>query len=462
MFLKSVEIRNIRSIENVVLDFEASASKQRNRKWTILLGENGTGKSSLLRSIGMVLAGSDALPFLLGEPDSWIRNGADEASISAILQTARNEDRYVEVRFKQGMDRSGFVEHNRKSLDQLDAALAHTQRNYFVVGYGALRRLAMHDMNIARRGNDPVRAQSLATLFDLDATLNPLQSWAMGLEYRDGKSGTRIIENAMNGLLPDVSFNRIDRRNGDLLFDTPDGAVPLRLLSDGYQNVAAWIGDLLYRITESFDDYKNPLETRGLLLIDEIDAHLHPKWQRQLRKYIDDKLPEFQIIGTTHSVLTAQQLEEDECVILSRNEKSKAVSARPFPGVPAELQAHELLEIGFNVETLDSVRLSNDKNRYRSLYRKKSKTTVDRRELERLAEQFSQLPDRDLSFRNEAIMESQEKQRKKIEDLIAQIEGMKSGESMRNKTTKKRVVRKRAAAKSSTKKKRRVISKKKQ
>ncbi|WP_316367109.1 AAA family ATPase [Candidatus Thiodiazotropha sp. CDECU1] len=462
MFLKSVEIRHIRSIEHIVLDFRDSASRQGNRKWTIFLGENGTGKSTVLRSIGLVLAGSDALPFLLGEPDSWIRNGSDQASIAATLQTARNEERCLEIQFKQGMDRSGFIEHNRKGLDQLDSALAHTQRSYFVVGYGALRRLAMHDMNISRRGNDPERAQSLATLFDLDATLNPLQSWAMGLEYRDGKRGTRIIENAMNGLLPDVSFSRIDRHNGDLLFTTPDGDVPLSMLSDGYQNVAAWIGDLLYRITESFDDYKNPLKTRGLLLIDEIDAHLHPKWQRQLRKYIETKLPEFQIIGTTHSVLTAQQLEADECVILNRNEKSNAVSARTFPGVPAELQAHELLEIGFNVETLDSVRLSNDKHKYRSLYRKKSKTTRDRQELQRLAEQFSVLPERDLSFRNEAIIESQQKQRKTIEDLLAQIEGMKSGKLMLKKKTKKRVVKKKAVKKSPTKKKSRAVRKKTQ
>jgi hypothetical protein len=397
---------------------------------------------------------------LLGEPDSWIRNGTDQASIAATLQTANNEERCIEMHFKQGMDRSGFVEHNRKGLEQLDAALAHTERNYFVVGYGALRRLAMHDTSITRRGSDPVRAQAMATLFDLDATLNPLQSWAMGLEYRDGESGTQVIENAMNGLLPDVRFRRIDRRSGDLLFETQDGDVPLSLLSDGYQNVAAWIGDLLYRITESFEDYKNPLQTRGLLLIDEIDAHLHPKWQRQLRRYIEDKLPEFQIIGTTHSVLTAQQLEADECVILNRNEKSKAVSARTFPGVPAELQAHELLEIGFNVETLDSVRLSNEKDKYRSLYRKKSKSALDKRELERLSEQFSGLPGRDLSFRNEAIIESQEKQRKTIEELIAQIEGLKSGVSVGRQTTRKRGVRKAAAKKSPSKKKRRAVAKK--
>ena len=54
------------------------------------------------------------------------------------------------------------------------------------------------------------------------------------------------------------------------MFDTADGPVSLDDLSDGYQNVAAWVGDLLYRTTGAFDDFSNPLATRGLLLLDEI------------------------------------------------------------------------------------------------------------------------------------------------------------------------------------------------
>ena len=81
-------------------------------------------------------------------------------------------------------------------------------------------------------------------------------------------------------------------------FQTMDGTVTLGELSDGYQNLAAWIGDLLYRITEAFAHHRQPLHARGLLLIDEIDAHLHPAWQRKLREFLTAKLPNFQIIAT--------------------------------------------------------------------------------------------------------------------------------------------------------------------
>ena len=85
---------------------------------------------------------------------------------------------------------------------------------------------------------------------------------------------------ALKDLLPGSRLTRIDRDQRELIFATRDGELPLDQLSEGYQNMAAWCGDLLYRITEVYKDYKSPLSARGLLLIDEIDLHLHPVWQR--------------------------------------------------------------------------------------------------------------------------------------------------------------------------------------
>ena len=75
----------------------------------------------------------------------------------------------------------------------------------------------------------------------------------------------------MKDFLPGISFHSIVRDKKQVLFETVDGIISLDQLSDGYQNMAAWIGDLLYRITETFRDYNNPLSARGVLLIDEID-----------------------------------------------------------------------------------------------------------------------------------------------------------------------------------------------
>lgn len=173
------------------------------------------------------------------------------------------------------------------------------------------------------------RARSVATLFSADAALNPLETWAMDLHYRRKAAGLRIVREALRDFLTEVTFKRIDARRRELVFRTPDGDMRLGVLSDGYQNAVAWCGDLLYRVTEAFDDYRSPLQARGLLLIDEVDLHLHPLWQRRLRSYLTDKLPNFQMVVTTHSALTAQQARSGELMVLKRGAGGAPAAVSP-------------------------------------------------------------------------------------------------------------------------------------
>ena len=176
----------------------------------------------------------------------------------------------------------------------------------------------------------------------------------------------------------DVKFLRIDKKTKQLVFESPNGNVVLSQLSDGYQNIAAWIGDLLYRISNTFDDYKNPLTTRGLLLIDEIDLHLHPKWQRILLDFIQRKLPKFQVICTTHSPLTAQQADENELFYLER-ERAKVV-LKPFVGSPKKLGINQLLTSPiFGLDSDDSYEIERLKKSQRELNNSIKKLTEIRK-----------------------------------------------------------------------------------
>ncbi len=126
-------------------------------------------------------------------------------------------------------------------------------------------------------------------MFSPDAALTPIESWAMDLDYRQNQNAMSTIGKVMSQFLRGVKFLKIDKEKKQLIFKTPLGAVPMSQLSDGFQNVASWIGDLLYQVTEVFEDYKSPLRTRGLLLIDEVDLHLHPLWQRDLLAFLRKK-----------------------------------------------------------------------------------------------------------------------------------------------------------------------------
>ncbi len=365
MFLRNLKLRNIRSIGELEISF---ANEQGDaRQWTYLLGENGAGKSTLLKSIGLIMAGSDALIDLVGDPDSWIQLGQDEGMIEVEFSTKSDEPRTARLDFKRDWSISRFISNNEENLEQIDRAIEKADRNYFIVGYGVARHSNSKGHESALKSGRDLRTRALATLFDLDTALVSLETWAMDLDYRKGESGMDSVRKALNTLLPDVTFAEIDRENRSLKFDTVDGGLPFAALSDGYKSMASWCGDLLFQITETFEDYNDPLKARGLLLIDEIDLHLHPSWQRRLVSFIKETLPNVQVVATTHSPLTIHQAGEGELYVLRRDSRGPAYLTA-YHGAPNTLMLHQLLQSPlFGLETLDSPQVQAAREELREL-----------------------------------------------------------------------------------------------
>lgn len=386
MFLKSLVLENVRCFENLSLDF--SEPEESIRRWTIVIGENGTGKSTILRAAALVTCGSDALVEHLDDPNTWIRNGADGCKISAQLQTKAGEVRDISISINKGDSRSDVISASKSTLEPLDDAIEKSSRNYFVTGYGASRRLSSASLGKEGGRYGHVRARSVATLFDYDTTLNPLESWAMDVDYRNPKGGMETIRSVLAGFLPGLKFIEIDKKERQLIFDTPDGKVPLHQLSDGYKSVAAWIGDLLYRITNIFEDYRNPLHTRGVLIIDEIDLHLHPLWQRALHEFLNDRLPNMQMLVTTHSPMFVQQLGLDQVQYLKRAQRS--VNLYEFGANPSQMLISQLLvSEAFGVPTDESLSTERIKDRYRDLRDKSDLTEVEQEEVQELSSKLA-------------------------------------------------------------------------
>lgn len=407
MFLKEIELTNFKCHTSLKLDFSTGNDSSPTRKTTFLLGENGTGKSAVLKAIALVLAGSNALSDVLGNPDNWIQNKKKFAKVRAVIVTAEGEEREVSLLLKRGHHIKEIIIDNAESLDRLDAAIKHADRNYFVLAYGASRRLNKGGGRRFEKTSfiSSPRTNGIKSLFDPDSTLISLAEWAMDIDYSSQGTGLNIVKNALNQfMVENVKFKKIDKKKGQLLFSTPDGEIPLDQLSDGYQNVAAWVGDLMYNVVNSFSDYKNPLTARGLLLIDEIDLHLHPKWQRQLHTFLEKKLPNFQVIVTTHSPLTAQQAREHELYALSR--EGKKVEKIPFVGDPSKMLLHQiLLSPVFGLETDESMEVEKKKTRVRQLTTKKTISKKERAEVEALSKQVAELP---MNIRRNSTMEKKD------------------------------------------------------
>lgn len=354
VFLNRIDIENVRAIRRLSLDFRGPDDV---RRWTVLLGENGCGKTTVLKSIAMVLAGSDALAELLEDVDEWIHNKADVARIHAEVSTASGERHTLSLELRRGDRRDSIIKRNQRGLAPLDAAIGKADRNYFIAGYGAFRRPA-DDKRSRHVGPGLGRAANIGTLFSASRDLVSFEQWAMDLDYRTGKRGREVIRDALKSLLPGMEFKGIDKRGRSILMSTVDGDVPLRNLSEGYQAMAAWAGDILFRMTETFRDRAHPTEARGVLLIDEMDLHLHPVWKRNFVDYLDKAFPKLQIVATTHSPLSVQQCGEGELFVVKR-EGHSSPTLIPFRGDPSKLRLSELfLSPLIGLDTLDSPRVA--------------------------------------------------------------------------------------------------------
>ena len=308
------------------LDFDTGNPKALTRKTTFLLGENGTGKTAFLQAVALVTGGIEALEYMAGSADDFIQSGKDFAEISATIVTAQGEERSLNLRIERGQSRKKFLEAAQIGLAPLDAAHRHTNRNYFAAGYGSRRRQDVQKLRSGQVERKHHRYAAISSLFSGDALLRPLDEVTnnASIEMRS------TLAKSLDTFLPqDVRFHSIDEQSGRLYFTTPDGVLPLESLSNGYQQTIAWVSDLLVHVAHTFGDYKNPLNARGLLLIDEIDLHLHPTWQQQIHTFLTEGLPHFQVIATTYSMLTAGQAAQDELYVLRRDQEANA-KLEPF------------------------------------------------------------------------------------------------------------------------------------
>ena len=111
-------------------------------------------------------------------------------------------------------------------------------------------------------------------------------------------------------------------------FETIDGAVPLNTLSQGTQSIIQWLAHLLIGYAEYYEFPEVLEEKPGVLIIDEIDAHLHPSWQQRIIPTLTDHFPNLQIFCSTHSPLMLAGLKEGQVQLLQRNEDGKVAVTR--------------------------------------------------------------------------------------------------------------------------------------
>lgn len=329
--INRIEIQDIGGIENLSIDL--SQPSEGAGQWTVIIGPNGAGKTTLLRSLALALRS-------VKHPSIWPK-GSFSSSWQRISKSGQESTLTSSILVKLG----DGVEH--RTLIRPNTSISITQlpeqdqpRLFPIFAYGCRRGSALGGSARQVNLNDD-DGPEIATLFDEGADLIQAETWLVALEGDTTKNAKSkiIFESIVEALKMLMNLDSIAVSNQRIMVSEGGNTkVPLSCLSDGYLTNAGWFLDLVARwITlaerNRLDINGNFLSNmRGLVLIDEIDLHLHPRWQIEIIARTRALLPQMSFVVTTHNPLTLVGAKAEEVWILDRaSGKVKATSGVETP-----------------------------------------------------------------------------------------------------------------------------------
>jgi len=291
--LERLTLRNFRSFEDVAIDFDPRV--------TVFIGENGAGKTSIAEAIASLVHGDDE-----GLADFPLRKGATEGRIAVRVD---------------GVEAAAFASDGPRTRLSPDAD---------VFAYGRYRRVRFPEQGEVFLGGVPIVAPELQApgedllrsagadargrrttsltkpdnhlLRDLGQTVKLLHPSYASFGYGSDATWSRLNE-SLRVLDPGIEgIELVERDDRSVPIVRREGiGLELRELSDGYQAILVVVLDLMIRLRTIFPNRKDPLAAPFTLLVDEVDLHLHPRWQRGVVRQLATIFPKAQLIVTTHS-----------------------------------------------------------------------------------------------------------------------------------------------------------------
>ncbi len=353
MYISSVSIFGIRGFRLRGSKPDVSLSLQRPdgsfAGWTIIAGRNGAGKTTFLRALTMAVLGAGAARALMESFQGWLHvhdsPGRGLAQVSLKPGPRDGDERWQGVNeliqavnwTSSSSGTNGRVHHivheptghvlsNHDELDMAELAnedgpWSSSSRGWFFAAYGPFRRLSGHSSDAERLMGAPARIASVVGLFREDASLSDAVSWLRNEVYLRALEGQEwaaelqknILRLLDDGLLPDGA--RVVKLDSNGLWIQQRGArVLLRDTSDGYKCVLALLIDIIRRMHECYGELplhvnecgRLTVDLPGVVLIDEIDAHLHVSWQQRIGFWLKERFPRIQFIVATHSPFVCQ------------------------------------------------------------------------------------------------------------------------------------------------------------
>lgn len=363
-------------------------------QWNVLLGNNGCGKSTILRAIAFGMAGS----------------GRDTEQWAASLLRAGASSGSIELRFGRRSYRTTLERDGNQVLARYEQITPVQAAAWLTLGFPALRGISAGNPPGPTTDSSPVpTVYDLLPLIDpvgLDRRMDRLKQWLVNISVsaelskarRRGTAPARqrevffdILRRLMPG--PEFGYAGIDERTWDILVKTGDGIIPLDRLSQGMSSAIGWVGTVVQRLYEVHSEHPRPERRPALVLVDEIDAHLHPEWQARIVPTLREVLPGIQVVASTHSPLVVGNLQTGELNHL-RREHGPGVTVERIDQSFRGWRADQILTgPAFDLESSRDPATAVLMQEYRALLAKQDPTAAERARIQQLADQLeSELP----------------------------------------------------------------------
>ncbi|MBM7112451.1 AAA family ATPase [Archangium primigenium] len=405
MYLLDLHVSGLKLLRDFRLDLRDAQGQP--RMWTVLIGENGLCKTSILQAIAMAASGyirANQLADVPSLPDRRREKGMTTINANFTFGMGRHLQRqypergqhlekpplidtslfidpgysvfdgasfYRDENSHQLDDPSSPVEVRLIRTDPVEKARATNLPQWFVAGYGTSRLLPRPFAS--DKAEDPALSR-LNSLFD--------RGRLIGTGFAEMIENPEEFTDALNQAL--VSSQLLPRAKGveirgrgsaknpndvvskhsvDIKMGKDTLKLPATWLSQGYQSTIAWIADIIGQMFWENDGAIALSDMEGLVLVDEIDLHLHPKWQLGLIPTLKRVFPKLQFIVTTHSPMVLPGLSREEIVILGQDEEGNVI-AQESPESPSLLTGSEIYRTFFGIDRLHPSDLGKDLQRY--------------------------------------------------------------------------------------------------
>ena len=417
VYILDLTVSNVRCFGAEPQTLKLTDAAGRPAPWTVILGDNGVGKTTLLQCLAAL---EPRRHYFKNKPQPGKLVLWDERlQVELPTEEGMGWQIYRDYEWPQATSISGHASAGHSfgapgpiraveiivptSTGVRPATGLERLGGLLCCGYGATRRMGVSFLTRSRY-QDPV-----ASLFGDYVSLIDAQEWLVVEDYASLASepksdeepvGRRLdrVKRVLIDLLPDAEDLRIDFRGSmvsatrpSIEIKTPYGWVSLGELSLGYRTMIAWAVDLASQLFAAYPDSPNPLAEPAIVLVDEVDLHLHPKWQRQLRAHLQSRFPATQFIVTAHSPLVVQA-SEDENIVVLRREGDHVVIDNDVETVRGWRVDQVLTSDLFGLETGRPPAYDHLITERNEILARESLSARERGKLERLEEQILALP----------------------------------------------------------------------